>query len=796
MTTNKPITGKLINNTFTDTKALYEYSYTIIKDATLLEFDRVYNETHKLEHFYNEQIKESVSNLFSGKNSCCFFFGPIDGGKSYTLRGGSEPNHNEYGLLGYAIQDIFNLVEMSKQTNLNNKTKTSSTYFAVKMSVYQVYLDQINDLLCNQYSKNLKLEKYYENDSKVLNTQIVDLTCKEVRHKKDYDSFLREAVQYRKCLSQSLKVNDMKRKSHLVISLILERRERTNEAYNKINERTIDKFSQIDFVELASSNYGLANLSLIKKIDPNIMNYNLDDLLYKTTSKTFDAICNNIVSATIGTPPKYDTKLTLALKNSLRMDSQIIFTVCVLPSEEPPKNSYKALKFSNWLRNQIYNLKENRDYKIQSTYEDSEEEKDIRFNQKENDVDVHMNRYQNKYADEENYQGNISASQNRKEYLEDDNIYSEHYRTSGDFRGETKETRLKDLQYSSNEEQEIRKIRQKMKKKYPYINTDGDDQQNNFDHTNNNGEKEIKSLRTLHTHHNRNDSAGSSNSVSHIKEKKLKDVEKSLRDLEAKSLEMSRCLENIRNSRINDESTLGAKHSHSNTQLNIDYEYERLKQESATLKSDNIIFREDINRLSDINRHLEEELQRQRNRNLDLAAENERLAQEKIQIKTEVDKHNENLSRLKIQDHNIMEQMNQRFMLENRIRDLENENRGLRDEKQKFEVEFRVLSERHNELKKNFDANEGELNYIKVKQAEEVNNIESKLDKMAKEMDFLQRENNNLRLNEERLRQEILTIEKSRDTYRDKYQDYKSKNNLLNAKLAEVFTLLFIINVD
>lgn len=87
---------------------------------------------------------------------------------------------------------------------------------------------------------------------------------------------------------------------------------------------------------------------------------------------------------------------------------------------------------------------------------------------------------------------------------------------------------------------------------------------------------------------------------------KLDEVEKTLRDLEAKSLEMSRHLDNIRNDRSRLDDSI--KH------VNFDYENEKLKQEYSTMKSDNIIFREDINRLSEINRHLEEELSRQRNR--------------------------------------------------------------------------------------------------------------------------------------------------------------------------------------
>lgn len=62
---------------------------------------------------------------------------------------------------------------------------------------------------------------------------------------------------------------------------------------------------------------------------------------------------------------------------------------------------------------------------------------------------------------------------------------------------------------------------------------------------------------------------------------------------------------------------------------------------------------------------------------------------------------------------------------------------------------------------------------------------------MAKEIEHLQRDNNALRSNEERIRQELLNFEKQRDNYREKYQETKSKNNILNTKLAEV-NLFFI----
>jgi hypothetical protein len=157
-------------------------------------------------------------------------------------------------------------------------------------------------------------------------------------------------------------------------------------------------------------------------------------------------------------------------------------------------------------------------------------------------------------------------------------------------------------------------------------------------------------------------------------------------------------------------------------------------------------------------------------------------------MKSEFEKINEHVSKNKVQEFNLMEQFNNRFLLENKLRDYEVENRNLREEKQRFEVDYKVLIERHAELKKTAETNENELNFLKLKQAEEVVAIETKLDKMSREMELLQRDNNTLRVNEARLRQEILNLEKQRDTYQEKYQDHKTKNNLLNSKLSEVYS--------
>ena len=112
---SKPIKGSSINETFITKNDLYDFSQSILKETSLLEFDKVYNEISSIDKIYNENIKDNITNLIHGKNSCVFFFGPIDSGKSYLLRGSADQKiNNEQGLLSRAIIDIFSLVDLIK----------------------------------------------------------------------------------------------------------------------------------------------------------------------------------------------------------------------------------------------------------------------------------------------------------------------------------------------------------------------------------------------------------------------------------------------------------------------------------------------------------------------------------------------------------------------------------------------------------------------------------------------------------------------------------------------------------
>ena len=834
---SKPIKGSSINETFLTKNDLYDFSQSILKDTSLLEFDKVYNETHSLEKIYNENIKDNITNLFHGKNSCVLFFGPFDSGKSFSLRGSADKRINENGILSKAINDIFSLVELTKQANQNSKI---NSYFIVKLSAYQIYLDSVHDLLSREIQQ-IKIEQYYDNH--LINTYLVNLTQKEINNKKEYDICIQEAVKQRKNLSQVLKVNELKRKSHLVISIIIEKREKTLDGITSINNENLNEnYSQIDFVELASSNYGL-----IGDIDENETSMNR--ILYQNTSKVFNSISNNIICSFNNMTPKNESKLTLCLKKTLRMNSNIVLVNCIVPWEYPLNNSFKALKFGNWIRNQILNLSEN-DVMVNNNFNqfsnNYEDENNInnynnmndnimnnlndninnmndlndmnRINMSKNlnnmnrmsynNINSNNNLLNSKNFQEDNlmFQGNLGETQNNyipksvannsinmsgfgkditnsTSHTMPNNISEQlsNYRSinpsliSGNIKSIYKpespfNNDINNKNYYSNDENDIREIRGKIRRKYK-----SPEPQNNIN--NNINLREIKSPNYSGIRNN-------INSEDFTPEQKLQILENSLRQLEEKSFEMNQQLEDIRNQREN--INLSAFANKGTVSYLPDPEIEKIKIEYMTLKNDNIILREDMNRLVNNNKHLENELNIQRNRNIELANDNERLNQEKISLENKLKEILNEYEQNKISKKSLEDLYTEKMKMENKTKDSENELNKMRDEKSKYEINYKVLKERFDELKKNFDNLNCE--YIQTKQIhnEEISKIDEKVDFLTREIDILQKENSGLRQNEERQRLELNSIEKQRDNYRDKYQEQKNNNDLLATKLQEI----------
>ena len=897
LVSSKPIDGGTINQAFQTQNDLYDFGKNFLKESALFEFDKIYNESNPIDIIYKDLIKDNISNLFQKKNSCILFYGPIDSGKSFLLRGGSTSYGGESGILYRGIRDIFRLISLYNQANTN----TSS--FHVKFCSYQIYLDNIHDLLSSE-NYIVTIEKVLENN--LVNTNLIGLTEKEIKNIAEYESCMREAVHNRATLSQKLKINDINRKSYFIISIRLEKK-----IYSKDGMLIIDdnfkNYSRIDFVELVSSNF--ANNS--EQIPEN--DFSPKSMLYRNTDNVFNSLCENIVCSCNCTKPNNDCALTLALKNSINPESNIVFINCIIPWESPPNFSYKAIKFTNWLRNMVIEQNQNQNLdKINNDENINENNNNINNNiinnsnqklinnsnerlpsiqrnnaygnnfehqkrnlnliktdylekEKKNNKYLNINTYQNKINDKNNglynynsksdfeeQPGNLTMLNTNPELINmsSNSTASEIYKNPrykiennkmntsvnlpnsdkininirSNLQNRHRNNNNNALFIKDNSEEEIKSIKDKIRKKYK---SPPKDYNNNIPDINeikpyeHNPSYQIKNENLKNTNsrfikirniansnnnldHNTNNNEFNESHIINPAELKIKELEDKVKFLEEKSFENTQRLEEIRINKesISNNNNLNATintNNNNNNMNNMNYgnnnvtisylpdaEVEKIKQEQATLKSDNIIFREDINRLTDLNHHLETDLIEQRNRNIELANENEQLSQEKSRIEKELKTALETIDKIKLKETSLEQYYNERLMLQNRMRDNETELRKVQEEKSKYEIDFKVLQARYTELQTKHEKINEEYNENKKKHDEEYNKIEEKIELLKKEIEKLQKENGGLRLDNEKKGNDINTISMQRDDFKEKFEEEKKRNEILCEKINEI----------
>ena len=759
-----------------------------------LNFKQIYPQLISLDLIYQQILQNPINDLFYKKNSCMFFFGPTMGGKSYLLRGSPFKDEKESGLLTRAITEVF------QRLQFNNN-------FCVKISVYQIYLDKIYDLLSNDNNMELNFEANYSEINNSCNINILGLNKKEIKNSDEYDLTLREAINNRRKLSGILGINDIKKKSTFIVSIFLENKIESSD--NKNIEYM--PFSQFDFVELISSNFGLLN----ENEDEN--NNIVDKNLFDNTNHIFNSIADNIIKLSQNSYTDNDSLLTLTLKNTLKPNSNIIFMNCVIPWEFPLKDSFISLKFTNMIFSQI-NKNENYSENIKNINKSSSNNLNFSLDYSENhntNAHTYNNIYQN--MDAKNLINNIDNSGYEKmnEYLSSLTIDKIDYLfPEKEFSKKSIIKEERDYKEEINEENNLYT-------KYNYNNKNGNKnplkknilakknrkemKNKSFDSYKNNINKKIPKKKN-----NNNNNAKKQNisldkrniSAISAKEKKLQKLNETLKELEAKSNELNQnslepeylynynksegnLMNNINNKiLINDEKDkeISTTIPYSNTNL----QYEKIKEEYGDLKSNNIILKEDIGRLEQANKNLELALTEQRNRNIEILNRNEELSYQIVKLEELLDEANIRDEKFKINEINIEKLLNEKLFLNSKINEDEKNYKKLKEEKEKFEVEYRVLNEKYIELKNNYDIINNEYNNIKLINDEKFNNIEDKVDNLLKEIEKLQSENNILRNENERHRIDLNQISNQRDDYKEKFNEQKNKNDLLCIKINEI----------
>ena len=808
LVSQRPIKGSTINEALKVCDNLYEFHNSILNETSLLEYDRIYNEIHSLEQIYNEIINDNISQLFHKKNSCIFCFGPSGSGKTYLLFGDNSDinnvknnKNNKYhylncnkqikektesinkGLIKSSINKILNLIKINKQGNdISNGVKNK---YELKISIYQIYFDKIFDLLSKDLKK-INMQINYD-DNQIVNTKLTGLIDVEIRNTQDYEKIIKEVEINRKNLTRNLKVKNINKNSYLIVSLKLRKKIQNRVGNNIIDNYSEDYYSQIDFVELVSSEIGLND----KFQESDDLSF--EHSLYENTKKVYDSIIDNISSANYGVTPKKESTLTYSLKKTLKTNSNIIFFNCVIPWEYPINNSFKALKFTTWLRNQVHTDREN-------IINNNEKENLINNKFMYNTFDENINNHKIN----NNFQNNTYLIDNYKNPMSDENIYinlnnNQNYNVNksfpiinnsisqSQFLNNEMNKEGKENNYNLNEESNIKlmrnrsgnlKINKNMNKSYDL----GRNRNNNISEIMKNSIQNDNNYININENLPEND-------------KTIQTLEQTLKELENKKLEIENKIYDERIN-INNANEINPNNSINNFHFapkNImSPEVLLMKEKQDILKSDNIIMKEDINRLSELNQNLENEVAQNRETISQLQSDNQKLIEENLKLKTVLkDYDGNNYTKLYIsgqitKDEFLQKYFDEKYFLTNKIKEIEKNCELLKKEKTQYEVDYKVLSTKYDEIIKKYERNNLELINTRQLHDNELYNIDNKINELSKEVERLQNENYELRKEIETQRNSLNSLAKERDMIKERYDEQKYENDLLNKKIFEV----------
>ena len=801
---NKPLKGSSINKAFQNEKDLFEFHQTILNETSLLQYDKIYNETHNFDKIYNENIKDCIINLFKKKNTCVFFFGPKNSGKSYLLRGSNDMESNEKGLLSRSVDEIFDLIDLTKQ--VNNKEEKNNEQFLLKISFLEVFMDDAYDLLSpKKKEKKVKIEKYYEDNQ--IKVDIIPIQKKILNEKNEFEGYMKYVMTERKKLQKKLKIDSLNNKGHLIISLYIEKineENKKNEEDEENNEND-NYYSQIDFVELASNDFGeIINFN-------NEFDNNNNNLLAQNTNKVFNSVANNIICNSQNLTPKNESKVTLCLKNTLNYNSNCIFFNNVIPWEFPLKLSLKSLKFTNWIRNQIRlnvdmklvddrnnvmdnnnNIEDN--YYKNDNIEDDKQEKYKNLYNDNNDSNYEGTNNDNDYNNNYNYDNlnnNIpNKSINLNNFNNNNNEIGEKYMNSSNVLYKNQNPNLNNNfnnsnnntfnnspnnndqpkyinkinnynipnnaafnSYDENDENDLKILRNRQFNNNNNINNNN---LNDINNNNNNNNTTYQSTQSLQNHFSPDD-------------KNYKKLNKSLKDLQNKSFEINKNIKNLKSQ------SLQNNYSNNNPQFSIN-------DEMATLKSDNIMLKEDINRLNNINKQLENNINQEQNKNFEILNDNEKICKENCELKKIINE----LQNKKKEEETYEEKFNAKVILQKKLNETENELKQILDEKEKYEIEYKILLQKFNELQKDYSCTVNEINCLNHNRCKEMNQVDNKLNNMINHIKNIENENFLLKSENEKLKSLNCDLEKNVNALNFYLNEEKNKNEILSKKMEEI----------
>ncbi|KAF3439212.1 hypothetical protein FNV43_RR17487 [Rhamnella rubrinervis] len=275
------------------------------------EFDRVYGPHVGQAELFND-VQPLVQSALDGYNICIFAYGQTHSGKTHTMEGSSH----DRGLYARCFEELFDLA---------NSDSTSTSRFKFSVTVFELYNEQVRDLLSDSGHALTKVRMGSPES-------FVELVQEKIDNPLDFSRVLKAAFQSRGTDVSKFNV------SHLIVTIHI--------YYNNLITGE-NSYSKLSLVDLAGSEGSIAEdesgervtdlLHVMKSLSA------LGDVLSSLTSKK-DVI------------PYENSMLTKVFADSLGGTSKTLMILNVCPNASNLLETLSSLNFSARARNAVLSL--------------------------------------------------------------------------------------------------------------------------------------------------------------------------------------------------------------------------------------------------------------------------------------------------------------------------------------------------------------------------------------------------------------------------------------------------------
>ncbi|KAK3122583.1 hypothetical protein QOZ80_8AG0615560 [Eleusine coracana subsp. coracana] len=288
----------------------------VVKDErdedVIFSFDKVFYEDAEQSDVYNFLAVPIVSDAIDGTNGTIITYGQTGAGKTYSMEGPSilHCNQQKTGLVQRVVNELFESL----------KSSTSISTWTVKLSMVEIYLEKVRDLL-HLSKDNLQIK-----ESKTQGIYISGATEISVMNGSDALENLSQGIANRAV--GETQMNLASSRSHCLYIFAVQHGSTSDERV---------KAGKIILVDLAGS----------EKVEKTGAEGRVLDEA-KTINKSLSALGNVINALTTGKQshvPFRDSKLTRILQDALGGNSRAALLCCCSPSPSNAPESLSTLRF-------------------------------------------------------------------------------------------------------------------------------------------------------------------------------------------------------------------------------------------------------------------------------------------------------------------------------------------------------------------------------------------------------------------------------------------------------------------